>query len=104
MSFCVHAASIPAGSNYSVGEFQGNLLMLCVEICHLFCSRGKAEVTFHGLGVILLVVSIREPTFALGQVAVETQRAYKLKEEDGDGCDDEQHHKHHHPNRCTEGL
>lgn len=39
-----------------------------------------------------------KPTFALGQVAVEAQRTDKLKEEDGDGCDDEQHHKHHHPN------
>lgn len=40
----------------------------------------------------------------MGQVAVEAQRADELKEEDGDGCDDEQHHKHHHPNRCAEWL
>lgn len=39
-----------------------------------------------------------KPTFALGQVAVEAQRTDKLKEEDSDGCDYEQHHKHHHPN------
>lgn len=43
-------------------------------------------------------------TFALGQVAVEAQRADELKEEDGDGGDDEQHHKHHHPHVSTEGL
>lgn len=46
----------------------------------------------------------RKSTFALGQVAVEAQWTDKLKEKDGDGCDNEQHHKHHHPNWCAEGL
>lgn len=78
--------------------------MLSVKICHLVGCKGKPEIVFHGLVVIFLVMSVSEPTFALGQVAVETQRTYKFKEEDGDGCDDEQHHKHHHPNGCAEGL
>lgn len=47
---------------------------------------------------------VHRSTFALGQVAVEAQWTDKLKEKDGNGCDNEQHHKHHHPNRCAEGL
>lgn len=59
--------------------------------------KGKLGVKLLGCDISYHVFMC-ERTFALGQVTVEAQWTDKLKEEDGDGCDNEQHHKHHHPN------
>lgn len=43
-------------------------------------------------------------TSAIGEAPVVTHRAEVLKDKDGHGWDDEQHHKHHNPDVSTEGL
>lgn len=93
MSLPVHDTSIPRCSNCKVCGFRGNHLMLSNVSFLWLRGETRSHISWSGRDV-----PPPQPTFALGQVAVEAQRAYKLEEEDGDGRDDEQHHKHHHPN------